>query len=414
MERAERLVLLGVGLAFDILVPVLWVMLVLTAFTAVQRFVKVWRQATPERPPPRTRHHRGSGTEEPRAGSLAQWWAAHRPQTERAGRSRSARPVAADRTTPRVARPPETHAVLRVPRRCRDRPRACPSRVGAPARARGRRPVGPAVMTERRARWSATCAASTGPGSAAPRCGATVDRDLRLLRSLLLRAVPPARHEPEWIEAHFRVRRPGAHRGRRGRRASGAVLALPAPRELGLRRRLARGLQGYTVTVVAEPVEPPELFDWFVETRARLGMRVIPLVAVGGHRGARRRCAPTRWCASSPTATSPATASRSSSSASAPRCPAGPALLALRGGAPLLPAGCYFRDRRPPRDAHPPADRRRRARGRIRDDLARVTQDLAHRFEDLIREAPEHWHLLQPNWPSDRGSDPAAARSGVG
>src|SRR6202011_4117752 len=74
MERAERLVLLGVGLAFDILVPVLWIMLVLTAITAVQRFVKVWRQATPQRPR-RTRHHRGSGTEEPRAGSLAQWWA---------------------------------------------------------------------------------------------------------------------------------------------------------------------------------------------------------------------------------------------------------------------------------------------------------------------------------------------------
>ena len=89
MERAERLVLLGVGLAFDILIPVLWIMLVLTAITAVQRFVKVWRQATPERPR-RTRHHRGSGTEEPRAGSLAQWWAAHRPQTERTGGSGSA------------------------------------------------------------------------------------------------------------------------------------------------------------------------------------------------------------------------------------------------------------------------------------------------------------------------------------
>ena len=88
MERAERLVLLGVGLAFDILVPVLWIMLVLTAITAVQRFVKVWRQATPQRPR-RTRHHRGSGTEEPRAGSLAQWWAAHRPQTERIGGSGS-------------------------------------------------------------------------------------------------------------------------------------------------------------------------------------------------------------------------------------------------------------------------------------------------------------------------------------
>jgi CDP-diacylglycerol--glycerol-3-phosphate 3-phosphatidyltransferase len=46
MERAERLILLGFGLLFDsLLIPILWVMLGLTAFTAVQRFVKVWRQA---------------------------------------------------------------------------------------------------------------------------------------------------------------------------------------------------------------------------------------------------------------------------------------------------------------------------------------------------------------------------------
>jgi len=46
MERAERIILLCFGLLFSsILVPVLWVMLVLTAITAVQRFVKVWRQA---------------------------------------------------------------------------------------------------------------------------------------------------------------------------------------------------------------------------------------------------------------------------------------------------------------------------------------------------------------------------------
>lgn len=47
MERAERLVLLGFGLLFDsLLVPVLWIMLVLTLVTAVQRFQKVWRQAS--------------------------------------------------------------------------------------------------------------------------------------------------------------------------------------------------------------------------------------------------------------------------------------------------------------------------------------------------------------------------------
>ncbi len=46
MERAERVVLLCIGLLWEpLLVPVLWVMLALTAITAIQRFVKVWRQA---------------------------------------------------------------------------------------------------------------------------------------------------------------------------------------------------------------------------------------------------------------------------------------------------------------------------------------------------------------------------------
>ena len=85
-------------------------------------------------------------------------------------------------------------------------------------------------------------------------------------------------------------------------------------------------------------------------------------------------------------------------------------MLALRGGAPLLPAGLLLPAHGRQRDAHPARRSPPSAPGRLRDDLARVTQDLAHRFEDLIRVAPEHWHLLQPNWPSDRGSDPAAAR----
>jgi len=59
MERAERMILLGVGLAFRVvIVAVLWAMLVLTVLTAVQRFVRVWQQAAPsaaDRPPPRWR-----------------------------------------------------------------------------------------------------------------------------------------------------------------------------------------------------------------------------------------------------------------------------------------------------------------------------------------------------------------------
>ena len=51
MERAERTIMLAFGLLFEsLLVPILWLMLVLTLFTAGQRFVKVWRQASVERP----------------------------------------------------------------------------------------------------------------------------------------------------------------------------------------------------------------------------------------------------------------------------------------------------------------------------------------------------------------------------
>jgi KDO2-lipid IV(A) lauroyltransferase len=30
-----------------------------------------------------------------------------------------------------------------------------------------------------------------------------------------------------------------------------------------------------------------------------------------------------------------------------------------------------------------------------------MTQALAAEMESLIRQAPEQWHLVQPNWPSD-------------
>jgi CDP-diacylglycerol--glycerol-3-phosphate 3-phosphatidyltransferase len=46
MERAERIILLLLGLLIHpILLPILWIMLGLCAVTAVQRFIKVWKQA---------------------------------------------------------------------------------------------------------------------------------------------------------------------------------------------------------------------------------------------------------------------------------------------------------------------------------------------------------------------------------
>jgi CDP-diacylglycerol--glycerol-3-phosphate 3-phosphatidyltransferase len=46
MERAERTIALIAALAFPVLLlPILWLLVSLTGFTAVHRFVKVWRQA---------------------------------------------------------------------------------------------------------------------------------------------------------------------------------------------------------------------------------------------------------------------------------------------------------------------------------------------------------------------------------
>ncbi len=51
MERAERFIALGFGLLFfPILLWVLWAMLILTTWTAITRFNKVWRQATVDQP----------------------------------------------------------------------------------------------------------------------------------------------------------------------------------------------------------------------------------------------------------------------------------------------------------------------------------------------------------------------------
>ncbi|MBW4029171.1 MAG: CDP-alcohol phosphatidyltransferase family protein [Acidobacteria bacterium] len=61
MERAERLVLLGVALlSSSIFVPVLWIMLFLTTMTALGRFWRVWQVAA--RPAPRVVIERPSRT----------------------------------------------------------------------------------------------------------------------------------------------------------------------------------------------------------------------------------------------------------------------------------------------------------------------------------------------------------------
>ena len=91
MERAERIVALCAALAFPaLLVPILWAMLALTVFTAVQRFVKVWQQAGAnagpagrERSATRLQMWRASGN-----ARVVDWRAAAQRRRERPGRVR--------------------------------------------------------------------------------------------------------------------------------------------------------------------------------------------------------------------------------------------------------------------------------------------------------------------------------------
>jgi CDP-diacylglycerol--glycerol-3-phosphate 3-phosphatidyltransferase len=92
MERAERMILLGIGfLSPVLLVPVLWIMLGLTLVTAVGRFAKVWRLAEAPVTVSTPRRQRRARSGSVRAGgrkesaSLSRWRA--RRQGELASRS---------------------------------------------------------------------------------------------------------------------------------------------------------------------------------------------------------------------------------------------------------------------------------------------------------------------------------------
>jgi phosphatidylinositol dimannoside acyltransferase len=82
--------------------------------------------------------------------------------------------------------------------------------------------------------------------------------------------------------------------------------------------------------------------------------------------------------------------------------PAGPIALGLRTGAPVFPAAAYFDHGGGhhvvilPRLEFPTEPRSQA--------LETGTQAMATALETLIRQAPDQWHLLQPNWPSDRAA----------
>ncbi len=178
----------------------------------------------------------------------------------------------------------------------------------------------------------------------------------------------------------------------------GAILALPHLGGWEWAGRWLSDVRGWKVTAVAEDLEPAELAEWFLQLRHDLGMDIVTLgpsaaAGVGAALSANHVVC--------------LLADRDISGAGieveffgeTTRLPGGPALMALRSGAPLLPTAVYFEDGICRGVVEPPLDTTRH--GRLREDVHRVTQDLAHVLERQVRRAPDQWHLLQPNWPSD-------------
>lgn len=153
------------------------------------------------------------------------------------------------------------------------------------------------------------------------------------------------------------------------------------------------------VTAVAEALEPPELADWFLSLRTALGMQITPL-GPGAGTACVRALKDNRVVCLVCDRDLVGDGVEVPFFGESTTLPGGPATLALRTGAPLLTAATYFDGRRHRFVIDDPVDTQRQ--GRLRDDVTRVTSDVADRLERLIRVAPEQWHLLQPNWPSDR------------
>jgi KDO2-lipid IV(A) lauroyltransferase len=172
-------------------------------------------------------------------------------------------------------------------------------------------------------------------------------------------------------------------------------------------------IAGVPVTAVVERLEPDDVFDWFEDLRRSWGVNVVPLGsdAFGLLTSAAKERHILCLLADRDIG---GTGIDVEFFGEYTKLPVGPAVLSSRTGSPILPTAVYFskwqricRVGRPiwPDEAStedPPGSVE--GRGRARDRYRALTQLFAREMERLIADAPEQWHLLEPNWPSDHGS----------
>lgn len=167
------------------------------------------------------------------------------------------------------------------------------------------------------------------------------------------------------------------------------------------------GANGYRIAAVAEELRPPRLYELFLRHREELGMRIVGLTKEGHVGQQLKQLLSENWMVA-------LVADRDLTGrgtevemfGATRRVPAGPALLSLSSGAPLVVCPVYTRDDGWEVRIEEPLEIERT--GVIREDVAALSRLMAERFERAIAAKPTDWHMFQPAWD---GSASAAAAS---
>ena len=182
----------------------------------------------------------------------------------------------------------------------------------------------------------------------------------------------------------------------------GVILALPHMGNWEIAGANAEHLGG-PVLAAAEALANPKIVEWFVEARAGMGIEVV--LAGKGHRSTAalaRRLRNGGVIALLADRDVTGRGVEVEFFGERTTVPAGPAALALRTGAIVLPIGSYFNEGS--RGHHyvigEPVEIDVEADGD--DAVGVVAQRIASTLESYIRERPWDWHCFVPNWPSDR------------
>lgn len=156
----------------------------------------------------------------------------------------------------------------------------------------------------------------------------------------------------------------------------------------------------WSLAVVVEVLRPKALFKRFVRYREALGMTIIPLAKGTDPAG---RCVEEirkgKLIALVCDRDLSGTGVEVSMLGRTTKLPAGPAVVALRAGVPLVPAITYQKPggRWYVRVEEPIATGKE---PETREQIEAIMQQLAARFEVFLRECPEQWHAFAPYWTS--------------